>query len=918
MNISFFKLLSAGIRGLACPLLLLAIPAFAQSSPLQCSASPATVPVMASTEIAALAGQIVVTCTGGTPTAAGAPVPTVDFLIFFNAYYTGRTTGTLTESLLLIDEPSAANRVPCTTDASLCGWTGGTGGPNVYQAKVLGLNAISFQGIPFDPPGSATVRSFRFTNIRVDAASLGISSSMIPNSVYASISASGSHIVSVANPDVMVGFIQKPLATAVMNSTADLQLPATGGVELPNCTAATKQRFATLRFSKSFATALLPRSAAAFIDTETSPTPTAQSTIGTLYNSETGFYAPDLPATNNLNKAGLADFGSRIQADFTNLPSGATLYVATVPVTFTNGVPAPNGESQLRARLISSATGSFAPVTATEILDGIPAAAIPITQGSAQAVWEVLQSNPGTLDNADFPLWISYPANTVGLGTASVNLRQGPVSTVRTSDETAPLPRFIDTFNGMQLVTVRNMCPGDGYVVTSNPAGLTVTVDGQPYTAPHSFNWQPKSTHTLSVTTPQFSSSNVRHTFLWWSDSGTATHTITAPDFPTVYTAGFNTEYQLSLSVAPQGGGTIAASPASADGFYAPDTGVTVTATPAAGYSFSGFTGSYTTSSNPLAIAMTSAKNLQANFVTATAGVEVGTVTPASGTGSTQTFTAFFKGAQGAGSLSWVQMLIAAAGNGDGQPFCLVHYDAHGNAFWVYSDVDGFFHGPVAAHVPSGTLQGSSCALDTANSSAAVLSNQLVVDFRLVFKSSAARKVYLRAYDDSGADTGMVQRGAWTQVPLDVPTMTVTPASVNSSTPVFQAKFTSDAYGNQGSLPLGWQQFLVAADSTGGGQPFCLVHYDRAGGAFWMYSSDVGFFLGPVTPGTASSTLDSSACTVNTAAAVAGIAGDYSSNLTLPLILKAPMSGAKKLYMRIMDPLLRDSGWQQVGTYQVP
>jgi len=164
----------------------------------------------------------------------------------------------------------------------------------------------------------------------------------------------------------------------------------------------------------------------------------------------------------------------------------------------------------------------------------------------------------------------------------------------------------------------------------------------------------------------------------------------------------------------------------------------------------------------------------------------------------------------------------------------------------------------------------------------------------------------------------MVQRGAWTQVPLDVPTMTVTPASGNSSTPVFQAKFTSDAYGNQGSLPLGWQQFLVAADSTGGGQPFCLVHYDRAGGAFWMYSSDVGFFLGPVTPGTASSTLDSSACTVNTAAAVAGIAEDYSSNLTLPLILKAPMSGAKKLYMRIMDPLLRDSGWQQVGTYQVP
>ncbi|MGJ5817712.1 InlB B-repeat-containing protein [Paludibaculum fermentans] len=869
-------------------------------------------------EITALAGEIVVTCSGGFPTSVGAPVPTADIQIYFNTSYTGRTTGVLTESLLLIDEPLPANRVPCTTDVSLCGWTGGASGPNVYQAKVLGSNAITFQGIPFDPPGSGQNRVLRFTNIRVDASSLGISSTMIPISVYAFISVAGAASLPLANSQVAIGFVQKALNSAVMNSRADTVLPALMGVELPNCVSTTKQRFATLRFSKSFGTALLPRSAAAFIDTETSPTPKAQNAIGTIYNSETGFYSPAFPATNKLNTAGLADFGSRIQADFTNLPAGATLYVAAVPVTFTNGVPAPNGGAQLRARLISSATGAFAPVTATEILDGIPAAAIPITQGSAQAVWEVLQNNPGALDNVDFPLWISYPANTVGLGTASVNLRQGPVSTVKASDETAPVPQFVDAFNGMQLVTIRNMCPGDSYVVTSNPAGLTITVDGQPYTAPHSFNWQPKSTHTLSVTTPQFSSSTVRHKFLWWSDSGTATHTITAPDFPTVYTAGFNSEYQLTLSVSPPGGGTIAASPASADGFYAPDTGVTVTATPAAGYSFAGFTGSYTTTSNSFALPMTSPMNLQANFVSASGGVGVGTVTPDAGTGSTQTFTASFTGTQGPSSLTWVQMLIAAAENGGGQPFCLVHYDAHASAFWVYSDVDGFFHGPVAAHAPSGTLQGSSCALDTANSSATRVGNQLSVDFRLVFKSSAARKVYLRAYDDSGADTGSVQRGVWTQVPLDAPTMTVTPASGNSASPLFQAKFASDAYGNQGSLPLGWQQFLVAADSTGGGQPFCFVHYDRAGGAFWMYSSDVGFFLGPVAPGAASNTLDSSACTVNTAAAAAGIAGDFSSSLTLPLTLKAPMSGAKQLYMRTMDPLLRDSGWQQVGTYQVP
>jgi hypothetical protein len=309
---------------------------------------------------------------------------------------------------------------------------------------------------------------------------------------------------------------------------------------------------------------------------------------------------------------------------------------------------------------------------------------------------------------------------------------------------------------------------------------------------------------------------------------------------------------------------------------------------------------------------------MQADFVAAGTGLGAGTLTPDSGAGSARTFSAVFNEAQGSGALSWVQMLIAAAQDGGGQPFCLVHYDVHGNAFWVYSDLDGFFQGPVAPHAPSGSLQSSTCAMDTFNSSATRLGTQLTVNIRLLFKSLADRKVYLRTYDDNGTDTGMVQRGVWTQVPLDAPTMTVTPASGNSSTPVFQATFTSDAYGNQGSLPRGWQQFLIAADSTGGGRPFCFVHYDRAGGAFWMYSSDVGFFLGPIRPGVASSVLDSSACRVNTAPASAGIAADYSSSLILPLTLKAPMSGAKKLYMRMMDELMRDSGWQQVGTYQVP
>ncbi|MGC4052296.1 MAG: hypothetical protein QM757_23430 [Paludibaculum sp.] len=109
----------------------------------------------------------------------------------------------------------------------------------------------------------------------------------------------------------------------------------------------------------------------------------------------------------------------------------------------------------------------------------------------------------------------------------------------------------------------------------------------------------------------------------------------------------------------------------------------------------------------------------------------------------------------------------------------------------------------------------------------------------------------------------------------------------------------------------------MAAATDGGGQPFCFVHYDRAGNGLWMYSSDVGFFLGPVAPGVASNALDSSACTVNTGGTtVQNVAG--SLVLNVPLNLKAPMSGTKNTYLRSHDALSRDSGFQQKGTWTIP
>jgi hypothetical protein len=73
----------------------------------------------------------------------------------------------------------------------------------------------------------------------------------------------------------------------------------------------------------------------------------------------------------------------------------------------------------------------------------------------------------------------------------------------------------------------------------SNPAGLALTLDGSPITAPASVPAVVGMTRTLGVVSPQ-SLGGTTYTFGSWSDSGAANHSIDVPATNTTYTATFN------------------------------------------------------------------------------------------------------------------------------------------------------------------------------------------------------------------------------------------------------------------------------------------------------------------------------------------------------------------------------------------
>ena len=126
-------------------------------------------------------------------------------------------------------------------------------------------------------------------------------------------------------------------------------------------------------------------------------------------------------------------------------------------------------------------------------------------------------------------------------------------------------------------------------VVTTNPAGLRITVDGETFTAPRSFNWIPGSMHEVSVETQV--DGDTRYLFGRWSDDGEQTHMYEASLDTTVLTASFIEQYRILTEVTPANGGSIEITPVAADGFHTARSEVGISATPAQGFFFAGWFG---------------------------------------------------------------------------------------------------------------------------------------------------------------------------------------------------------------------------------------------------------------------------------------------------------------------------------------
>ncbi|HSB05495.1 MAG TPA: fibronectin type III domain-containing protein [Thermodesulfobacteriota bacterium] len=243
--------------------------------------------------------------------------------------------------------------------------------------------------------------------------------------------------------------------------------------------------------------------------------------------------------------------------------------------------------------------GPFSPSSRIYTLENRGGAAINWSTSKTQS-WISLSSNSGSLAPG------TSTTVTVSINSNSNILVAGSYSDTITFNNTTQ-----GGGNTSRAVALNIGSVNQGYTVTTDPPGLFVVVDGLNYRAPETFNWTPGSSHTVSITSPQFGPSGSQYAFGSWNDGGGQSHTLTTPSTGAIYVASFITQYSLTTFISPAGGGQVNLP---VTNWYNHGESVLASATASTGYNFTGWSGDLSSVISPTFIVMNGPKIITANF----------------------------------------------------------------------------------------------------------------------------------------------------------------------------------------------------------------------------------------------------------------------------------------------------------------
>ena len=320
------------------------------------------------------------------------------------------------------------------------------------------------------------------------------------------------------------------------------------------------------------------------------------------------------------------------------------------------------------------------------------------------------------------------------------------------------------------------------------------------------------------------------------------------------------------------------------------------------------------------------------SFTTYSASVTVVSVTPSSGSGTSQTFAATFSDSGGASAITTAYLVIGSS-TASGVGNCWLQFNASNNTYSLLNDAGTAYSASIS--IGSGSVSNSQCTFSGAGASASRSGNSLTVNFPLAFAGgyAGAKNIYLHVTDGDGQNSGWVQSGSFTVTspssgPYSGPVavcngagtpcvVSLTPTNGSGLSGSFTGVFTRSAGGP--ALYLGYILFLptpniVQYTATGS----CLVEYNSISNAMRLVNNAGTNWLPGILgiPLSEGGSLTNNYCTLNVTNSSAVISGT-TMTVTADVSFNSGFSGELATFMQGFDVTGAFTGMTQFGNWEV-
>jgi uncharacterized protein (TIGR03437 family) len=293
--------------------------------------------------------------------------------------------------------------------------------PVLAQPNLVDTHTLTFNGVPitFSPQGAAALR---IADIRVNASGVQLGGAIVASIGInaAGLALTGNQLV-VARPQrgLYAGYASR-LVCVQSGSLLPASIDFTGLIQA-------RTAFASARVSEGFADALLPHSADANLNADSGHRIIVRYSG---FTSDSRLFVPDVVAGSDaVQPTAGGDFGLPASGGAYAPSANGTLLLARVPGANANGA---GGTPVYQPGPIGSGTVVFNAVSE-----------IPVVNGSAYAVYEVVDSNKAAVETAQFPTFLGLPPDgNRSPSETNESVFLAPQSTTINASPVEPLPRF--------------------------------------------------------------------------------------------------------------------------------------------------------------------------------------------------------------------------------------------------------------------------------------------------------------------------------------------------------------------------------------------------------------------------------------------------------------------------------------------